>query len=269
MLDLALPLMALLLGHQKRQAGAAPAPAPTTTTRPRPRPRPRPTEPRPRPGRRPPTVSPAPPRPAPTPVTAPLPHIPAPVAPPPAWPSAVPSDLPPFPSGWRPHPKPGAVAGRASVLLPQLWARGAGSHVIEQTSGEWVAYRAEMMGSKKGVVAYVPKEARATPRPAARPAPTPRLPAPAPPPPPETVLTSSPGVVPSLFPASERAMSRPVLTLGSKGPDVVWVQNRLGVTPATGNFGSMTAGRVKAFQSQNGLKSDGVVGPATWAALGA
>lgn len=61
------------------------------------------------------------------------------------------------------------------------------------------------------------------------------------------------------------------LRRGSKGADVRSVQQRmselgysLGVD---GNFGPGTAKAVIAFQQQNNLGSDGVVGPKTWAAL--
>ena len=58
---------------------------------------------------------------------------------------------------------------------------------------------------------------------------------------------------------------------GSTGPDVVLCQDDLRAHgyPCTvdGIFGSGTESCVKAFQSDNGLVADGIVGPATWAAL--
>lgn len=51
------------------------------------------------------------------------------------------------------------------------------------------------------------------------------------------------------------------------GPDVLYLQNKLGVNP-TGPFGPKTHAAVVAFQASKGLKADGIVGPRTWAALG-
>lgn len=69
---------------------------------------------------------------------------------------------------------------------------------------------------------------------------------------------------------------RPTLTLGSAGPSVVEAQSKLnlGVTSharldVDGLFGPMTGTRVREFQRQKQLGVDGVVGPATWAALDA
>jgi hypothetical protein len=45
------------------------------------------------------------------------------------------------------------------------------------------------------------------------------------------------------------------------------MQRALGIS-ADGLFGSGTESAVKSFQSQHGLTADGVVGPATWQALG-
>ena len=65
-------------------------------------------------------------------------------------------------------------------------------------------------------------------------------------------------------------LDRPFMT----GPDVVEVQQALLgrgfqlVPGADGIFGPSTEAAVKAFQSRNGLTSDGIVGPVTRAALG-
>jgi len=64
----------------------------------------------------------------------------------------------------------------------------------------------------------------------------------------------------------------PVLKLGSSGPDVKALQQRLkdlGFDPngIDGNFGSGTEKAVRAFQQANGLGVDGKVGPSTSAAL--
>ncbi len=182
-----------------------------------------------------------------------------------------------------PHPSPGKVASRANALLPQLWAKGEKTHVIEQTAGDWVAYQAKYMGSKKGVVAYVPRSAvaplptsTAVPRPpvaAPAPAPRPRPPAPSPVVPqiqsPDliTVSTAPSDDDDDLTPVTNRS----TVSLGSKGADVVYLQKKLGITAKgggyTGYFGTMTEQKVKAFQASHGLKDDGIVGPSTWAAL--
>lgn len=66
---------------------------------------------------------------------------------------------------------------------------------------------------------------------------------------------------------------RPTLYWGSRGSNVVLVQTKLkqwgyydGVVD--GVFGAGTSSAVKVFQRRNGLTSDGVVGPRTYAALG-
>lgn len=66
----------------------------------------------------------------------------------------------------------------------------------------------------------------------------------------------------------------PTLKLGSSGPDVRKLQQRLsdlGFDPngVDGNFGSSTERAVRAFQQANGLGVDGKVGPGTQAALDA
>lgn len=63
----------------------------------------------------------------------------------------------------------------------------------------------------------------------------------------------------------------PTLQLGSKGPDVSRLQQKLvdaGYSLLVdADFGPGTKGVVEQFQADNGLDVDGVVGPATWAAL--
>jgi plastocyanin len=57
------------------------------------------------------------------------------------------------------------------------------------------------------------------------------------------------------------------LTVGSTGADVTALQTKLGVTPATGYFGSITKAAVVAYQTANGISATGYVGPLTRAAL--
>lgn len=60
--------------------------------------------------------------------------------------------------------------------------------------------------------------------------------------------------------------SRPILKIGSRGPDVAIVQGLLGLK-ADQIFGPITDEKVKDFQTKARLKADGVVGPLTWGAL--
>ncbi|PWT91746.1 MAG: hypothetical protein C5B54_04715 [Acidobacteria bacterium] len=62
-------------------------------------------------------------------------------------------------------------------------------------------------------------------------------------------------------------MARPTLRQGSRGSDVVVLQNALSIKPADGIFGLITEQAVKNFQADNGLVPDGIVGPVTWEAL--
>ncbi len=61
------------------------------------------------------------------------------------------------------------------------------------------------------------------------------------------------------------------LTVGSRGADVTCLQNVLGISPATGYFGSITKGKVMAWQAANGLPNTGYFGAlsrAKFAAMG-
>ena len=57
-----------------------------------------------------------------------------------------------------------------------------------------------------------------------------------------------------------------VLRIGSKGPDVMKLQQLLHVYP-DGIFGNITREALKVFQREHNLFPDGVAGPKTWAAL--
>lgn len=204
------------------------------------------------------------------------------VAPPPAWPVAMPEGLPPFPGpGWVPDsPPPAPVIARAVALLPQLWRQGKGAHTTEQTGGRWITYLATLIGTKKSVVAYrlasavyadMSQGGLVAPTVAPMPPVTSPgfVPAVYHPPagaPPAAVPAASPAI-PTHIPASP---GLPMLRLthpNTKGPSVVYLQQKLGIG-ADGVFGSGTDRAVRAFQQAHGLKVDGIVGPATWAALG-
>ena len=58
------------------------------------------------------------------------------------------------------------------------------------------------------------------------------------------------------------------LRLGAQGSDVSWLQQRLGAIKVDGQFGPQTHGAVLAWQMENKLLGDGIVGPRTWQALG-
>ena len=58
-----------------------------------------------------------------------------------------------------------------------------------------------------------------------------------------------------------------LLKNGTRGNEVKDLQEYLGIH-ADGVFGKGTEGSVKKWQSDNGLDSDGIVGPATWDAMG-
>lgn len=71
----------------------------------------------------------------------------------------------------------------------------------------------------------------------------------------------------AISPSTSSATSpRALLRQGSTGPDVMRIQQILGLK-ADGIYGPKTAAAVKAFQSSRGLAVDGIVGPQTLAAL--
>jgi murein DD-endopeptidase MepM/ murein hydrolase activator NlpD len=84
--------------------------------------------------------------------------------------------------------------------------------------------------------------------------------------------TSAAPAKPSVAPAAPANGARPYpgreLRQGAPaGPDVLYLQNKLGVNPP-GPFGPKTHAAVVNLQRSKGLTADGIVGPRTWAALG-
>ena len=75
----------------------------------------------------------------------------------------------------------------------------------------------------------------------------------------------APGPTPEPPGPPVQAGDHPTLGKGDVGPEVEHLQVVLGVTPADGDFGSITEGAVKGFQRACGLGADGVCGPGTWA----
>lgn len=74
------------------------------------------------------------------------------------------------------------------------------------------------------------------------------------------------------LPAEDVQLPMRTLRKGNRGSDVERLQQLLNSDPryptkVDGIFGGDTESSVRAFQADNGLKADGVVGPATWAKL--
>ena len=68
--------------------------------------------------------------------------------------------------------------------------------------------------------------------------------------------------------AARSAGKPPVLEETDSGEAVAVIQRALGVKPARGYFGPVTAKAVRQFQSDNGIPTTGVIATYTWAALG-
>ncbi len=68
--------------------------------------------------------------------------------------------------------------------------------------------------------------------------------------------------------SARRSAEPPVLEETDSGDAVAVVQRALGVRPASGYFGPVTAKAVRRFQADNGIPTTGVVAQYTWAALG-
>lgn len=69
--------------------------------------------------------------------------------------------------------------------------------------------------------------------------------------------------------ATNSLIQRPVVQLGSEGKEVSELQAALKllgyyVGPVDGRYGETTAAAVAKFQTDSGLQSDGIAGPATW-----
>ncbi len=101
---------------------------------------------------------------------------------------------------------------------------------------------------------------------------TPAVPAATLSPSPSPMATPAPSPAASPTPAASAPVDFPVLRLGMRGPAVARLQEQLRSTGVftgsiDGIFGAQTQAAVQAAQRRLGLTPDGVVGPATWAAL--
>ncbi len=91
---------------------------------------------------------------------------------------------------------------------------------------------------------------------------------------PAPVVTPAPKVTPTPIPPKPTSTAAPapaypgvMLAFGMTSASVTFLQQKLGVSPATGYFGAVTAAAVKTFQQAHGLVVDGQVGPLTWAMI--
>lgn len=71
--------------------------------------------------------------------------------------------------------------------------------------------------------------------------------------------------LPRIIPAID-GQNRPTLRRGDEGDLVKLIQTRIGIMP-TGEFDGVTEAAVRAFQRNNSLVPDGIIGPRTWATL--
>jgi peptidoglycan DL-endopeptidase CwlO len=119
-----------------------------------------------------------------------------------------------------------------------------------------------------GVTIPVGAPAAPTPKPTPKPTPTVKPTAtPKPTPTPTAKPNPAPTPAPTPNPAAPPAYPGSMLEFGLTSPSVVLVQQKLGVTPATGYFGAVTEAAVKAFQTAHKLVVDGQVGSLTWATI--
>ncbi len=70
---------------------------------------------------------------------------------------------------------------------------------------------------------------------------------------------------------SSAAFAAGALRMGDQGSEIAEIQGRLALlgydVVADGDFGPATADAIKEFQTANGMKADGLIGPATYMAL--
>jgi peptidoglycan hydrolase-like protein with peptidoglycan-binding domain len=71
---------------------------------------------------------------------------------------------------------------------------------------------------------------------------------------------------PTVRAPTAKPIRKPTLRRGAKSDSVKAWQQKIGVTPVNGVYDTKTAEATKEWQTQHGLKPDGVVGPKTWAA---
>ena len=187
-----------------------------------------------------------------------------------------PAPTPPPTAGPRPMLRLGSSGAAVLTLEQRLVTLGYTVHSVDNYFGAdtrtaVVELQTNARIGRDGIVG--PITWSALDRGVTKPDPTPPPPAPTPAPTP-TPQPTPPTPTPTPVPAPDPGSGRALLRQGSSGPEVLALEQRLSslgywVDEVDSTFGYGTRHAVTALQKAAGLSRDGIVGPATWAALDA